>query len=137
NVAQFTGQSPTLSLYTAGQPVVLRLQRGGSYVTPLQPGTYVLAVTWTAGKTAETYVVDITTPQHENATPLTSGPAPALSLHLVSDTPPVVPPVTPPVTPPAPPGPVIVTPPAPTGIPNPTAPPAPPSPTLTPPAPPG
>jgi hypothetical protein len=113
-VAQSTGNAPTLTLYLNGTPLKLSRLPDGSYTRPLQPGTYVLSVTWAAGGAApETYAVSILVPQlQENATPLTTGPAPALSLRLVSNVaPPAKSPPPLPVPPPAPP--VVLPPPSP------------------------
>jgi hypothetical protein len=98
-----------LTLYANGKQLHPNVLPDGSYRDTLQPGTYVLGVTWVnGGTTPETYQVAIFTPQqHESATPLTIGPAPALRLQLVSDAPPptsqgVLPPPPPPVLPPLP-----------------------------------
>ena len=92
-IAQFTGQAPTLTLYANGSQLSLSLLADGSFKTVLQPGAYVLGVSWLAGKAGpETYQVSLTQELGlETGTPLTSGPAPALRLQLVSNLPPASP----------------------------------------------
>ncbi len=121
SVARFTGQAPTLTLFADEISLSLKPKWDGSSEIFLQPGTYVLGVTWAAGVAPETYELDLSTRiVHETATPLTSGPTPALGLRLVGDLPPLAdPPPAPPVVfipPPvgaAPTLPLVVPPPAP------------------------
>ncbi len=111
-VTAFQGQAPKLTLYANGALVPLLPEGKGIFTAPLSAGTYVLGVSWSAGGDPETYKVSLSSPEfHENATPLTSGPAPALSLSLVSNAPPpvnppILPPIVPPVDAPVPPAPL-------------------------------
>jgi hypothetical protein len=87
SLPQVTGSAATLSLWSGNTPVTLAPQMDGSFEAHLQPGTYVVGVSW-SGSGSETYQLDmVSRGSPETATPLLSGPTPALALRLVRTAP--------------------------------------------------
>jgi hypothetical protein len=85
SLPQVTGTPPTLTLWNGNTPIFLAPQLNGTFSARLPPGTYVLGVSWTPpGSGTESYQLLMDSQGSiETATPLTTGPTPALALRLV------------------------------------------------------